>query len=329
MRRRCIDARLPPVVGFAIVMLSLLAERPAAAACVGGSPNGWLQTGEECDGTLFDPARRCGDGGASCPRPDRCRDDCTFSRTEGSCNPLCGNGCLQPGEVCDDGGGNSDVAPDACRTDCRAAYCGDEVVDSGEACDDGPWNSDYTPDRCREDCSLPLCGDGVVDVGRGEQCDLGPLNSDAVGSACTTRCIAPDCGNGLVDPGETCDDGNEIDEDACTNACRPNVCGDGLVDRSTTGTPPAAVEACDDGNELDGDDCSYDCNADLRLCGNDRLERGEECDDGTINSDLPDAGCRTDCRLPRCGDGITDPGGDPPEECDGDEGCGPGCARAR
>ena len=28
------------------------------------------------------------------------------------------------------------------------------------------------------------------------------------------------CGDGRISAGETCDDGNAIDEDACTNACQ-------------------------------------------------------------------------------------------------------------
>ena len=37
----------------------------------------------------------------------------------------------------------------------------------------------------------------------------------------------------------------------------------------------------------------------------------EECDDGENNANVPDA-CRTDCLLPKCGDGILDSD----EECD-------------
>ena len=45
--------------------------------------------------------------------------------------PVCGDGVLEGFEECDNGGLNSDTAPDACRLDCKAASCGDNV-DSGE-----------------------------------------------------------------------------------------------------------------------------------------------------------------------------------------------------
>lgn len=60
-------------------------------------------------------------------------DDGSTSSTD----PRCGDGRVEGAEECDDGAENSDVAIDACRTDCRRARCGDSVVDSGEACDDG------------------------------------------------------------------------------------------------------------------------------------------------------------------------------------------------
>ena len=81
---------------------------------------------------------------------------------------LCGNGVVDDGEECDCGEGaaasascslhNSDVAPDACRTDCRQARCGDGVVDTGEACDDG---NEVDEDPCTSSCEVNVCGDGI------------------------------------------------------------------------------------------------------------------------------------------------------------------------
>jgi hypothetical protein len=50
---------------------------------------------------------------------------------------VCGDGEIDAStnEECDDGVGNSNTTPDACRLSCRNAYCGDGVVDTGEVCD--------------------------------------------------------------------------------------------------------------------------------------------------------------------------------------------------
>jgi len=61
------------------------------------------------------------------------------------------------------------------------------------------------------------------------------------------------------------------------------------------------------------------------LCGNGRLDDGEECDDGPGNSDDVADACRTDCSRPYCGDGVVDQG----EECDdGSDDDGDGCSAA-
>ncbi|MCY1018182.1 myxococcus cysteine-rich repeat containing protein [Pyxidicoccus sp. MSG2] len=65
--------------------------------------------------------------------------------------PVCGDGYIDSGEVCDDG---NRVAGDGCRADCRGVeVCGDGLVDSttGEQCDDGGT----TPgDGCDAACQL-------------------------------------------------------------------------------------------------------------------------------------------------------------------------------
>ncbi|MEC9071797.1 MAG: lamin tail domain-containing protein, partial [Myxococcota bacterium] len=48
------------------------------------------------------------------------------------------------------------------------------------------------------------------------------------------------------------------------------------------------------------------------VCGDGVLDEGEECDNGTANSDVLPNTCRESCVLPFCGDGVTDTG----EGCD-------------
>ena len=42
------------------------------------------------------------------------------------------------------------------------------------------------------------------------------------------------------------------------------------------------------------------------------MQEDEQCDDGAANSNEAGAACRTNCRLPFCGDGVVGPG----EACD-------------
>jgi MYXO-CTERM domain-containing protein len=48
------------------------------------------------------------------------------------------------------------------------------------------------------------------------------------------------------------------------------------------------------------------------LCGNSTVDTGEDCDNGSANSDTMPNACRTDCSRAHCGDGVTDTG----EACD-------------
>ncbi len=51
------------------------------------------------------------------------------------------------------------------------------------------------------------------------------------------------------------------------------------------------------------------------ICGDGKLDLGEQCDDGQWNSDNKPNACRTDCRSAYCGDGVADSG----EQCDRDD----------
>ena len=70
------------------------------------------------------------------------------------------------------------------------AVCGDGVtLAECEQCDDGAGNSDTTPDACRTNCALPTCGDGIADLAHGEECD--DANGDYC-DGCTPLCRGRD-----------------------------------------------------------------------------------------------------------------------------------------
>jgi cysteine-rich repeat protein len=257
---------------------------------------------------------------------------------------VCGNGSLEPGEVCDDGPSNgmygfcntgcSGLGPrcgdsavngpeqcddgnasntDACLTTCRTATCGDNFIQAGvEQCDDG---NTIATDACTATCQTARCGDNVVRAGL-EQCDDGNT-SDTDG--CVGACQIATCGDGFLQSGvEACDDGNTLSTDACTASCVAATCGDGFVQ--------AGVEQCDDMNSSNTDACVGACQS--ARCGDGFLRAGvEACDDGNL---IDTDACSNSCTAPSCGDGVVQAG----EECDDNntidtDGCRTNCMAAR
>jgi len=125
----------------------------------------------------------------------------------------CGNGDLEPGEMCDDG---NTTAGDGCDAACaREGYCGDGAMADGEVCDDG---NNASGDGCRSDCrSNESCGNGIIDFAAGEICDGTP------GCDTTTCAMVTGCGDGTETAPETCDDANMASFDGCDAACRDEI----------------------------------------------------------------------------------------------------------
>jgi len=247
---------------------------------------------------------------------------------------VCGNGKLEPGELCDDG--NKDSG-DGCSSDCqkvdddyicfdegkpctRVVTCGNGIIEGTEACDDKNTKDN---DGCSAKCDK--VEEGYSCVKPGEPCVLLPV-----------------CGNGIRERGEQCDDGNDEGDDGCSETCQQEdgyfcppgqdcveiVCGDGFR------TPS---EACDDNNKTNGDGCSSNCEVEAGwycsasgckpICGDGLIRGTEECDDANKNSG---DGCSSACRKEpfyecdntsgpsvctstiECGNGILEPG----EICD-------------
>ena len=261
--------------------------------------------------------------GIVCPDPLQC------AAVQAVCiSNSCGNGIVDPGEVCDDG---NIMDGDGCSGDCKSAEaCGDHVVntEAGEVCDDG---NNVDGDGCSHDCkSLEQCGNGIVDIneicddgnthngtcGDGHVCDS---NADCTVGSCTPDGCASDCksnetcGNGIKDLGEVCDDGHA--PGGCEDDCQHGVgCGNGVLDSG---------EECDDGNLINTDDCSANCK--INVCGDGIVDstgitHHETCDPGSNGVAVETAGCNIDCTTPSCGDGKVNthflPDGVHGEQCD-------------
>lgn len=247
--------------------------------------------------------------GIVCPDPLQC------AAVQPVCiSNSCGNGIVDPGELCDDG---NIINGDGCAADCKSAEaCGDGVVntDAGEVCDDG---NTVDGDGCSGNCrSNEVCGNGITDLAKGEVCDDGnthagtcsgdakPCDSTAdctsgmcVADGCSSDCKSNEtCGNGIKDLGEVCDDAHATGgcEDDCLHGAG---CGNGVLD---TG------EQCDDGNSINNDDCKNDCTP--NVCGDNVVDSAgsfhhEDCDPGSGGVAIETATCNIDCTTAKCGDG--------------------------
>lgn len=242
-----------------------------------------------------------------------------------TCDTKCGDGIVAGAEECDiEGHVDDEVAQKAGCYKCKfKSYCGNGKVETGEGCDEGGDN-----DWCKS-CKIVTCGNGKLDEHEGcDTVDgkvvfAGKTEAESQGLTCS-MCRIVGCGDGIVDEGEECDDGNSIDNDGCTNACKRPTCGDGIVQTfmgevCDDGINDGAYGHC-------GLGCAYQ--APRCGDGVVDSYQGEICDDGindgsygTCNADCTPA--------PHCGDGIVQEGFETCDEGDnnGKGSCGVNCMK--
>ncbi len=127
---------------------------------------------------------------------------------------VCGDGTVDAGEECDDGGANGDNA--ACTAECLNNICGDgKLLDGGEECDDG---NTADGDGCTAECKNNICGDGILHEGV-EVCD--DATNDGSYGGCMDNCLqlGPYCGDGFLQEEEEDCDSLDI-ATGCLSTCK-------------------------------------------------------------------------------------------------------------
>ncbi|RLB46256.1 MAG: hypothetical protein DRJ42_28070 [Deltaproteobacteria bacterium] len=196
-------------------------------------------------------------------------------------------------------------------------------ADSGSGMDGGPGEAgraDAGPVDAAPDTLLGMADAGPVDpedpTEQNDTCaDLPPTTTCHTGATVPRQiciegdCVASLCGDGLVDTdgGEQCDDENEYNFDGCGNDCQfncmmPGDCDDG---RQCNGEEQCIDHACVQGSLPEVGDPCFDASGILGnctgagycavlggLCGDGRLDPGEDCD---VLGAAPGSGCEPDC----------------------------------
>lgn len=276
---------------------------------------------------------------------------------------VCGDGNVNVGEECDDGGTmNNDGCDSMCQFEgacCKAdGTCLQNLSMSDCSTSGGTYQGDGVD--CM-DVTCPVCGNGVLNAGEG--CDDGNLmNGDGCSASCTCEAIVGvpsnnDCVNReVVSDGNYCFDITSATTDGvveavcnfafgddnvhndiwynytatCTGILVLDTCGGGNFDTrisvySGTSCPPGAPIDCDD----DDDDSTGLCGNTLESVLLVPVTTGQVLKIRVGEFSAADSGLdllNIDCQNPICGNGTLEIG----EECDdnnmvGNDGCSATC----
>ncbi len=250
--------------------------------------------------------------------PANCNAVATSPGHDVDCSATCGNGTVEPGELCDTA--TAQGGRGACPLVCNdGVSCTSDLL--------------VSPGTCSAQCQFPA----IVTVRAGDGC-CPPGANNNLDSDCP-----PVCGNGVVEAArETCDRSIAAGiPGACPVTCpAPMVCMrftfGGAADACTARCASALVTSCVGGDGCCPASCHAGNDADCpAVCGNGVLESGEACDRG-ITAGNPDAcpascddgnSCTTDAASGRVEDCTRRCTSNPVLACATGDGCCPaGCA---
>ena len=227
---------------------------------------------------------------------------------------------------------DGDTLFDQADPNCVSAVCGNGRVDAGEQCDDGNTTAgDCCSAVCAYEPNGSACNDSLY-------CTVGEACNGA--GACAGG-AARDCADAVACTTDSCNETTDV----CVHAPNNAACDDGLFCNGAESCSAAAgcqagtPVSCADADICTDDSCSEATDACLHVfdptndpscvvvvCGNGRVDAGEQCDDGnTAAGDCCSPSCAYEPNGSACNDSLYCTVG---EACNGAGACAGGAARS-
>ena len=288
---------------------------------------------DDCKNDCTEPediavCERCGDGCTDSPETSDCDTptptiniSCTFENNVciKTSLPFCGDGKKEGTEECDFGKANNtefSIATDGCAFDCTAVR---GLCDIDADCAQDPGEDFLCLGPVTQDTEIVLYKkdegdlDNIVYTVNAGECyyEAAGCEKDACVAHKIYSCDCPVveeaiiCGDGTKEGAEECDDGNNIDDDGCSSSCfidtpsTCSACGNTCVMQPECGPGQSCNECAETTEDFTCVDDNGNCEKVLPetdLCGNGKIDDGEQCDGSLDDACTGNDYCLDDCK---------------------------------